>query len=76
MKDQVKNDRFEKLKSMRQQLCDRERAKLNNASHEKWLLDQFEELKKLSECKDCTVESIREKIDEIVKEISNSGSRK
>ena len=76
MKDQVKNDRFEKLKSMRQQLCDRERAKLTKASHEKWLLDQFEELKKLSECKDCTVESIREKIDEIVKEISNSGSRK
>ncbi len=69
MEDQVKNKRFEKLKSMRQRICESERTKLSKH----WWLDQFQELRKLSECKDCTVESIREKIDEIVNEISNSG---
>jgi ATP-dependent protease ClpP protease subunit len=67
MEDQVKVERFEKLKSMRDALC---------AAHQKWLLEQVQELKKISECQDCTVENIKTKIDEILCEIASTGGIK
>ena len=76
MEDQVKVERFEKLKSMRDALCEREKTRAEKAAHQKWLLEQVQELKKISECQDCTVEVIKTKIDEILCEIANTGGVK
>jgi len=76
MEDQVKVERFEKLKSMRDALCEREKTRAEKASHQKWLLEQVQELKKISECQDCTVEVIKTKIDEILCEIASAGGVK
>ena len=76
MEDQVKVERFEKLKSMRDALCEREKTRAEKAAHQKWLLEQVQELKKISECQDCTVEVIKTKIDEILCEIASAGGAK
>ena len=44
MEDQVKVKRFEKLKSMRDALCEREKTRAEKAAHQKWLHDQMQEL--------------------------------
>ena len=49
----MKVTRFEKLKSLREDLCEREKNRLVKIQYQKWLLDQVKELKKISECKDC-----------------------
>ena len=76
MKDQVKAKRFEKLKSMRDALCEREQLRLEKVKYQKWLLDQVRELKEISECQDCTVEIIKDKIDQILCEIIDAGVKK
>lgn len=76
MEDQVKIKRFEKLKSMREALCEREKTRAEKAEHQKWLLEQVEELKKISECQDCTIDIIKTKINEILCEISATGRSK
>ena len=72
----MKVTRFEKLKSLREDLCEREKNRLVKIQYQKWLLDQVKELKKISECKDCTVEAIKIKIDQILLQISDIGSKK
>lgn len=72
----MKATRFEKLKSLREDLCEREKNRLVKIQYQKWLLDQVKELKKISECKDCTVEAIKIKIDQILLQISDPGSKK
>ena len=76
MEDQVKVERFEKLKSMRDALCEREKTRAEKAAHQKWLHDQMQELKKIADCQDCTVETIKTKIDEILCEIASTGGTK
>ena len=76
MEDQVKVERFEKLKSMRDALCEREKTRAEKTAHQKWLHDQMQELKKIADCQDCTVETIKTKIDEILCEISSTGGTK
>lgn len=62
MVDKPKKDRFEKLKSMRSQIWEKEMAKLENLKKQKWLIDQVNELKKISDCENCTIEIIKKKI--------------
>ena len=60
---------------MRDALCEREKTRVAKAEHQKWLLEQVRELKKISECQDCTVETIKTKIDEILCEIAGTGGK-
>ena len=76
MEDQVKVKSFEKLRSMRDALCEREKTRKEKARHQKWLLEQMQELKKISECQDCTIEIIKTKIDQILSEVIDAGSKK
>lgn len=75
MSDKIKKGRFEKLKSMRTQLCEKELERANNLKKQKWLIEQVNELKKISDCEDCTVEIIKNKIDEIVGEFEATGDK-
>ena len=43
--------------------------------YQKWLIEQVNELKKISDCEDCTVEIIKNKIDEIVGEFEAAGDK-
>jgi hypothetical protein len=76
MEDQVKVKSFEKLRSMRANLCEKEKARKEKAQRQKWLLEQMQELKKISECQDCTIEIIKTKIDQILSEVIDAGSTK
>lgn len=76
MEEQVKVKSFEKLRSMRDALCEREKTRKEKAQHQKWLLEQMQELKKISECQDCTIEIIKTKIDQILSEVVDTGSKK
>ncbi len=76
MEDQVKVKSFEKLRSMRDALCEREKTRKEKVQHQKWLLEQMQELKKISECQDCTIEIIKTKIDQILSEVIDAGSEK
>ena len=76
MEDQVKVKSFEKLRSMRDALCEREKTRKEKAQHQKWLLEQMQELKKISECQGCTIEIIKTKIDQILSEVIDAGSTK
>jgi len=76
MEDQVKVKSFEKLRSMRDALCEREKTRKEKVQHQKWLLEQMQELKKISECQDCTIEIIKTKIDQILSEVIDAGSKK
>ena len=76
MEDQVKVKSFEKLRSMRANLCEKEKARKEKAQRQKWLLEQMQELKKISECQDCTIEIIKTKIDQKLSEVIDAGSKK
>ena len=76
MEEQVKVKSFEKLRSMRDALCEREKTRKEKAQHQKWLLEQMQELKKISECQDCTIEIIKTKIDQILSEVLDVGGKK
>lgn len=75
MVDKPKKDRFEKLKSMRFQIWEKEMAKLENLKKQKWLIDQVNELKKISDCENCTIEIIKKKINQIVGEFEAVGEK-
>ena len=75
MADKPKKDRFEKLKSMRSQIWEKEMEKLENLKKQKWLIDQVNELKKISDCENCTIEIIKKKINQIVDEFEAVGEK-
>lgn len=75
MADKPKKDRFEKLKSMRSQIWEKEMARLENLKKQKWLIDQVNELKKISDCENCTIEIIKKKINQIVGEFEAVGEK-
>ena len=70
-----KKDRFEKLKSMRSKLWEKEILRIENLKKQKWLIEQVNELKKISDCENCTVEIIKNKINEIIGEFEASGDK-
>ena len=73
MEDQVKVKSFEKLRSMRDALCEREKTRKEKVQHQKWLLEQMQELKKISECQDCTIEIIKTIIQRIPGQSTEAG---
>ena len=75
MADKPKKDRFEKLKSMRSQIWEKEMVRLENLKKQKWLIDQVNELKKISDCENCTIEIIKKKINQIVDEFEAVGEK-
>tara|TARA_Y100001937_G_C7070752_1_gene308244 strand:+ start:22 stop:258 length:237 start_codon:yes stop_codon:yes gene_type:complete len=75
MADKDKKDRFEKLKSMRSKLWEKEILRIENLKKQKWLIEQVNELKKISDCENCTVETIKNKINEIIGEFEASGDK-
>ena len=75
MADKDKKDRFEKLKSMRSKLWEKEILRIENLKKQKWLIEQVNELKKISDCENCTVEIIKNKINEIIGEFEASGDK-
>lgn len=70
------SERFEKLKTMREKLCESEKIRLERAAQQAWLLEQVTELKSIADCDSCTVDAIRSKIEEIIKTIGTPGSSK
>ena len=70
------SERFEKLKTMREKLCESEKIRLERAAQQVWLLEQVTELKSIADCDSCTVDAIRSKIEEIIKTIGTPGSSK
>jgi len=75
MEDTPKKDRFEKLKSMRSHIWEKEMVRLENLKKQKWLIDQVNELKKISDCENCTIEIIKKKINQIVGEFEATGEK-
>ena len=64
-----KSARFEKLKSLRAELCEREKSRAERIQQQKWLLEQFNDLKTLTECDSCSLEAVKKRIDQIVCEL-------
>lgn len=68
MKKQSKTERFEKLKLLREEICEKEELRQKNSIQKMWVLQKINELKKISDCDDCTIEALKSKIDQIVYE--------
>ena len=79
MKEKVSTDRFdrfEKLRSMREQLWEKEMIRAENLNKQKWLFDQIKELKNIANCENCTLDIIKNKINQIVFEFEIAGDKK
>ncbi len=68
-----KKARFEKLKSLRMEICEKESLRQKNNTQKKSILQKIGELKRMSECADCTMDKIRKEIKILFFEFSNSG---
>ena len=65
-----KGSRFEKLKSLREEICEKESLRQKNNIQKKCILQKILDLKKTSEAVDCTVDKIRKEIESIIVEYS------
>jgi hypothetical protein len=75
MEERSKNKRFDKLRILHEELVSKERFRNESLKKENWLLEQVQELKKIAECENCTLDIVKLKINEIVFEFED-GERK
>lgn len=75
MEERVKQNRFDKLRTLHEELTAREAVKNEKMKRQAWLLEQVRELKKIAECENCTLDVVKSKINEIVFEFEK-GERK
>ena len=75
MEERVKQNRFDKLRTLHEELTARETVKNEKMKRQAWLLEQVQELKKIAECENCTLDVVKSKINEIVFEFEK-GERK
>jgi hypothetical protein len=75
MEEKSKNKRFDKLRILHEELVTQEQLRNESLKKQGWLLEKVQELKKLSECENCTLDVVKLKINEIVVELEE-GERK
>ena len=75
MEEKSKNKRFDKLRILHEELVTQEQLRDESLKKQGWLLEKVQELKKLSECENCTLDVVKIKINEIVVEFEE-GERK
>ena len=75
MEEKSKNKRFDKLRILHEELVTQEQLRNESLKKQGWLLEKVQELKKLSECENCTLDVVKIKINEIVVEFEE-GERK
>ena len=75
MEEKSKNKRFDKLRNLHEELVTQEQLRNESLKKQGWLLEKVQELKKLSECENCTLDVVKIKINEIVVEFEE-GERK
>jgi len=75
MEEKSKNKRFDKLRILHEELVTKEHFRNESLKKQAWLLEQVQELKKIAECENCTLDVVKLKINEIVVEFEN-GERK
>ena len=75
MEEKSKNKRFDKLRILHEELVTQEQLRNESLKKQGWLLEKVQELKKLSECENCTLDAVKLKINEIVVELEE-GERK
>ena len=76
MKENVKSKRLAKLKALREQLCEKEKKRNTAQKTQAWLIEQVNELKKFAECENCTVDTLKDKIAQIMKELNSERGSK
>lgn len=74
MEEKSKNKRFDKLRILHEELVTQEQLRNESLKKQGWLLEKVQELKKISECENCTLDVVKLKINEIVVELE--GERK
>lgn len=75
MEERVRNKRLDKLKILHEELVTQELFRAESLKKQTWLLEQVQELKKIAECENCTLDVVKSKINEIVFEFEK-GERK
>lgn len=75
MEEKSKNKRFDKLRILHEELVMQEQFRNESLKKQGWLLEKVQELKKISECENCTLDVVKLKINEIVVELEE-GERK
>jgi len=75
MEERSKNKRFDKLRILHEELVSQEHLRNESFKKQSWLLEKVQELKKISECENCTLDVVKLKINEIVVELEE-GERK
>lgn len=75
MEEKVRNKRLDKLKILHEELVTQELFRAESLKKQTWLLEQVQELKKIAECENCTLDVVKSKINEIVFEFEK-GERK
>lgn len=75
MEEKFKNKRFDKLRILHEELVTQEHFRNESLKKQSWLLEKVQELKKIADCENCTLDVVKSKINEIVVEFE-SGERK
>jgi len=75
MEEKVRNKRLDKLKILHEELVTQELFRAESLKKQTWFLEQVQELKKIAECENCTLDVVKSKINEIVFEFEK-GERK
>lgn len=76
MNDKNYLKRIETLKILCEDLWQKEQIRNETLEKHDWVLIQIKELKKITDCENCTVEIIKNKISEIVNEVETFGDKK
>lgn len=75
MEEKVRNKRLDKLRILHEELVSQEIFRSESLKKQTWLLEKVQELKKITECENCTLDVVKSKINEIVFEFE-TGERK
>ena len=75
MEEKSKNKRFDKLRILHEELVTQEQLRNESLKKQGWLLEKVQELKKISECENCTLDFVKLKLNEIFVEFEE-GERK